>query len=213
LLPPVLIILLPQALNVCIALVEPLPPSPAEQQAAAAQGLGLGTLPVPSIDAAAAEVHAAMRAQATQCISKSIDKLVALLEVGDADRELPTSYGLLRPPVGLARLKAVELLAALLHSADELAGVLCVPVRTNWGAIDGWGLLFFGFDGSSGAHCQKQVATGPHMAAMFHSLTSSLPVTKLACPPAGHCLVVCRLEAHTLVPLLRCCPSSLQRVP
>ncbi len=107
-------------LNVCIALVEPLPPTPEQQ--AAAQGLGLGQLPPPAIDVAAAEIHAAMRAQAIQCISKSIDRLVALLEAVDADRQLPTSYGLLCPPVGLARLKAVELLAALLHSGDEAAG-------------------------------------------------------------------------------------------
>ena len=110
------------ALNVCIALVEPLPPSPAEQQAAA-QGLSLGALPVPAIDAAAVELHAAMRAQAIQCMSKSIDRLAALLEAVDGSRKLPTSYGLLQPPVGLARLKAVELLAALLHSGDEAAGV------------------------------------------------------------------------------------------
>ncbi|KAL4423891.1 hypothetical protein ABPG75_001192 [Micractinium tetrahymenae] len=116
------------ALNVCIALVEPLPPTPAEQQAAA-QGLGLGPLPTPAIDAAAVEIHAAMRAQAIQCISKSIDRLVALLEAVDADRQLPTSYGLLRPPVGLARLKAVELLAALLHSGDEAAESAVMSTR------------------------------------------------------------------------------------
>lgn len=115
------------ALNVCIALVEPLPPTPEQQ--AAAQGLGLGPLPTPAIDAAAVEIHAAMRAQAIQCISKSIDRLVALLEAVDADRQLPTSYGLLRPPVGLARLKAVELLAALLHSGDEAAECAVMSTR------------------------------------------------------------------------------------
>lgn len=110
------------ALNVCIALVEPLPPSLAEQQAAA-QGLGLGGgMPTPAVDAAAAEVHTAMQAQATQCISRSIDRLVALLDAEEPGRQLPTSYGLLQPPVGLARLKAVELLAALLHTGDEVAG-------------------------------------------------------------------------------------------
>jgi hypothetical protein len=112
------------ALNVCIALVEPLPPTPADQQAAA-QAIGLpGGMPPPAVDAAAAEVHAAMRAQATQCIARSIDRLVALLEATDQGRQLPTSYGLLQPPVGLPRLKAVELLAALLHSGDEAAGAL-----------------------------------------------------------------------------------------
>lgn len=112
---------LPQ-LNVCIALVEPLPPTPADQQAAA-QAIGLaGGMPPPAVDAAAAEVHAGMRAQATQCIARSIDRLVGLLEAADQGRQLPTSYGLLHPPVGLPRLKAVELLAALLHSGDEAAG-------------------------------------------------------------------------------------------
>lgn len=109
------------ALNVCISLVEPLPPSPAEQQAAA-QGLGLAPMPAAAVDVAVVEVHATMRAQAIQCISKSIDRLVDLLEAVDADHQLPTSYGLLQPPVGLARIKAVELLAALLHSGDEAAG-------------------------------------------------------------------------------------------
>lgn len=71
-----------------------------------------------------------MRAQAIQCISKSIDRLVALLEAVDANRHLPTSYGLLHPPVGLARLKAVELLAALLHSGDEAAGGTCAVQHT-----------------------------------------------------------------------------------
>lgn len=109
------------ALNVCIALVEPLPPTPADQQAAA-QAIGLASgMPPPAVDAAAAEVHAAMRAQATQCIARSIDRLVELLEAADQGRQLPTSYGLLQPPVGLPRLKAVELLAALLHSGDEAA--------------------------------------------------------------------------------------------
>ncbi|KAI7837910.1 hypothetical protein COHA_008291 [Chlorella ohadii] len=116
------------ALNVCIALVEPLPPNPAEQQAAA-QAIGLGGMPPPSVDAAAAEVHAAMRAQATQCIARSIDRLVALLEAADEGRQLPTSYGLLQPPVGLPRLKAVELLAALLHSGDEAAESAVMATR------------------------------------------------------------------------------------
>jgi hypothetical protein len=109
------------ALNVCIALVEPLPPSPADQQAAAA-GLSIGAAPSPGIDTAAAEVHAAMRGQATRCVAKYMHRLVALLESADPSRRLPTSYGLLHPPVGLARLKAMELLAALLHSGDETAG-------------------------------------------------------------------------------------------
>ncbi len=121
---------MPPQLNVCIALVEPLPPNPAEQQAAA-QAIGMGGMPPPSVDAAAAEVHAAMRAQATQCIARSIDRLVALLEAADEGRQLPTSYGLLQPPVGLPRLKAVELLAALLHSGDEAAGALRSGVRIN----------------------------------------------------------------------------------
>ncbi|KAI3432394.1 hypothetical protein D9Q98_003950 [Chlorella vulgaris] len=108
------------ALNVCIALVEPLPPSPADQQAAAA-GLSIGAAPSPGIDTAAAEVHAAMRGQATRCVAKYMHRLVALLESADPSRRLPTSYGLLHPPVGLARLKAMELLAALLHSGDETA--------------------------------------------------------------------------------------------
>lgn len=122
----------PLQLNVCIALVEPLPPTPADQQAAA-QAIGLASgMPPPAVDAAAAEVHAAMRAQATQCIARSIDRLVELLEAADQGRQLPTSYGLLQPPVGLPRLKAVELLAALLHSGDEAAGVSQTEDLCSW---------------------------------------------------------------------------------
>jgi hypothetical protein len=112
------------ALNVCIALVEPLPPSQAEAQAAAAAaaGLGLGPPPPPAVDAAAAELHAAMHAEAVRCLARSVGHLVALLEPTEGDAALPTSYGLLRPPLGLPRLKAVELLAARLRSGDADAG-------------------------------------------------------------------------------------------
>jgi hypothetical protein len=180
------------ALNVCIALVEPLPPSPAEAQAAAG-GMGMGSPLVQGVDAAAAEVHAVMRAQATRCIAASIDALVALLEAPDPARVLPTSYGLLRPPVGLARLKAVELLAALLHSGDEAAGegaaAMSVPGALRPGRLAAAGL------------CATQAAASPalaRVAAPSATLLSSL------CPLSPCATFSPHTLTATLWPLLPC---------
>jgi serine/threonine-protein phosphatase 6 regulatory subunit 3 len=95
------------ALNVCIALLEP-PPS-------AEMHHGGGMMMPP--DGAAAEVHERLRAEAIRCVSAACGRLVALLD-GAAGAELRTSYGLIRPPVGQLRLKAVDLLAALLRTGD-----------------------------------------------------------------------------------------------
>lgn len=107
------------ALNVCIALLEPpLPPLGAD-----GGGLGGGAGAQP--DPVAVVTQEAVRAEAIRCMSKSIAALVALVEGPPPMAELPTTYGLLRPPVGASRLKAVELLAALLRTGSPIAGGCC----------------------------------------------------------------------------------------
>ena len=177
----------------CIALVEPLPPTPADQQAAAQAGGIAGAMPPPAVDAAAAEVHAAMREQATQCIARSIDRLVALLEPVDGGRQLPTSYGLLQPPVGLPRLKAVELLAALLHNGAEAAGGVAAR-GAGWLAAQRQG----GVPGTASGGI-KQMAAGAAV---------GLGAAGWGCMPSRHSAGgPCRLRAAA------CCSSPSQPCP
>lgn len=98
------------ALNVCIALLEPLPQ---EQQLPPSQ--------LAAADAPSPDTQAMVKQQAINCISQSVDQLVAMLD--DApDRALETPYGLIKPPMGSSRLKAVELLAVLMRTGDSVAG-------------------------------------------------------------------------------------------
>lgn len=97
----------PHALNVCIALLEPLPPPDPT----------LGGSPQPGAD-----VQEQLRAEAIRCVSAAVDRLVSLLDQA-GEGELRTSYGVVRPPVGQLRLKAVDLLAALLRTADPQAEI------------------------------------------------------------------------------------------
>jgi serine/threonine-protein phosphatase 6 regulatory subunit 3 len=104
------------ALNVCLALLEPLTVDPT-----------IGRFPV-------ADIHDVLRREAVQCLSKgeTLDRLVELLD-GDSNtngakseshefsRELPTTYGVIRPPVGQLRLKIVDLLASLFRTGDPVA--------------------------------------------------------------------------------------------
>ncbi|KAH7621987.1 hypothetical protein Ndes2526B_g02812 [Nannochloris sp. 'desiccata'] len=106
------------ALNVCIALLEPLPPSdPNMQQMGNVSGSGGNGN---STGTSSADIHQQLRAEAIRCVAAAADRLVALLDdtaVGSG--ELRTSYGLVRTPVGQLRLKAVDLIAALLRTADS----------------------------------------------------------------------------------------------
>ncbi|KAL4544102.1 hypothetical protein Ndes2437B_g01894 [Nannochloris sp. 'desiccata'] len=103
------------ALNVCIALLEPLPPSdPNMQQMGNVSGSGGNGN---STGTSSADIHQQLRAEAIRCVAAAADRLVALLDdtaVGSG--ELRTSYGLVRTPVGQLRLKAVDLIAALLQA-------------------------------------------------------------------------------------------------
>ena len=95
------------ALNVCIALLEPPPPVDPT--------IGSATVGANGV----ADVHEQLRAEAIRCVAAACDRLVSLLEdTAAGTTELHTSYGLVRTPVGQLRLKAVDLVAALLRTAD-----------------------------------------------------------------------------------------------
>ena len=129
------------ALNVCLALLEPLTVDPT-----------MGRFPV-------TDIHDVLRQEAVRCLCQedTLARLVQLLEVGDganhedtadaADkvgkvgkvgtastivqgtvegdlfsiRCLPTTYGQVKPPVGQLRLKIVDLLASLFRTTDPMA--------------------------------------------------------------------------------------------
>lgn len=98
------------ALNLCIALLEPLPtgePSAGYPGGYPSMQNGITT-----------EVHEKLREEAIRCMAAAANRLVALL---DDDKsllgELSTSYGMIRRTVGQLRLKAVDLIAALLRTA------------------------------------------------------------------------------------------------
>jgi serine/threonine-protein phosphatase 6 regulatory subunit 3 len=104
------------ALNVCIALLEPLPPSDPNMQQMGNVSGGNGN----PAGTSSADIHQQLRAEAIRCVAAAADRLVALLDdsvVGSG--ELRTSYGVVRTPVGQLRLKAVDLIAALLRTADS----------------------------------------------------------------------------------------------
>lgn len=113
------------ALNVCIALLEPLP---TEQQLPPSQ--------LAAADAPSADTQAKVKQQAIKCISQSVGQLVAMLD--DApDTALETPFGLVKPPMGSSRLKAVELLAVLMRTGDATAGrrLACTTQRGCRGRV------------------------------------------------------------------------------
>lgn len=102
------------ALNVCLALLEPLTVDPT-----------IGRFPV-------TDIHDVLRQEAVRCLSQdaTLKRLVELLEVsGDKQNgtatiamdSLPTTYGQITPPVGQLRLKIVDLLASLFRTTEEIA--------------------------------------------------------------------------------------------
>ncbi|GAB4814745.1 hypothetical protein N2152v2_001791 [Parachlorella kessleri] len=97
------------ALNVCIALLEPLPQ---EQQLPPSQ--------LAAADAPSADTQAKVKQQAIRCISGSVDQLVAMLDDAPPGA-LETTFGVVSPPMGSSRLKAVELLAVLMRTGDATA--------------------------------------------------------------------------------------------
>ena len=107
-----------QALEVAIALLEPKDP-PAEPH----------LLP-PSAAAAAAEIDIAIKDAAVAGVVARLPALVALLDAAPAAAQ-ETPYGVLAPPLGLTRIKAVALLVALLRTGRGAA----VEGVVNAGAV------------------------------------------------------------------------------
>ena len=95
------------ALNVCLALLEPLIIDPT-----------MNRFPQNNL-------HEQLRREAVKCLSQGVDRLVSMMDP-PADEtkalsELKTTYGMIKPPVGQLRLKIVDLLASLFRSRDPLA--------------------------------------------------------------------------------------------
>lgn len=63
-----------------------------------------------------------MRSVGLQEIVARLGRLKQIMQNSKpVDKQLPTPFGLLAPPLGTARLKAVELVAALVHTGDPVA--------------------------------------------------------------------------------------------
>jgi len=108
---------LTHALNLCIALLEPIH---SLTEAHHHQYGGGDPVSQDILD-----LQMQLRHGAVRCVAKSVNKLVAMLD-DQKDLEMRTSYGVIRPPVGQSRLKAVELLAALLRAGEEEAEVAVI---------------------------------------------------------------------------------------
>eukprot|EP00887_Chlorella_sp_A99_P006009 scaffold27.g6009.t1 len=107
------------ALNVCVALLDPLPSMPGAASGGVDIGgggdMGGGMQPDPAV----LETQEVLRAETIRCMSRSIHALVALLEAAPVIAELHTTYGLLRPPVEAAVMstRGVQLSMDLLLAA------------------------------------------------------------------------------------------------
>lgn len=77
-----------------------------------------------------------------------LGKLLELLDVSSDATVLPTTYGELRPPLGMHRLKIVEFIAVLLRNGNEVArqGLVCL------GAIQMVINLFFDYPFNNALH-------------------------------------------------------------
>ena len=93
------------ALNVCLALLEPLTMDPT-----------MGRITI-------SDVHDELRREAVKCLSGGVDKLVCMMDPLEDSilSELRTTYGMINPPVGQLRLKIVDLLASLFRTTDPIA--------------------------------------------------------------------------------------------
>jgi len=109
---------LTHALNLCIALLEPIH-SLTEAHHHHQYGGG------DPVNQDILDLQMQLRHGAVRCVAKSVNKLVAMLD-DKKDLEMRTSYGVIKPPVGQSRLKAVELLAALLRAGEEEAEVAVI---------------------------------------------------------------------------------------
>jgi hypothetical protein len=89
------------ALNVCLALLEPLNVDPS-----------MGRFPL-------TDVHNELRKEAVRCLSRGVGRLVVMMDPKENEcimTELRTTYGMIKPPMGQLRLKIVDLLASLFRT-------------------------------------------------------------------------------------------------
>lgn len=109
---------LTHALNLCIALLEPVH-SLTEAHHHHQYGGG------DPVSQDILDLQMQLRHGAVRCVAKSVNRLVAMLD-DKKNLEMRTSYGVIKQPVGQSRLKAVELLAALLRAGEEEAEVAVI---------------------------------------------------------------------------------------
>eukprot|EP00850_Spirogloea_muscicola_P011273 SM000069S20710 [mRNA] locus=s69:421571:428778:+ [translate_table: standard] len=83
---------------------------------------------------------------------QQLGELVSLLDVIGDEAVLPTTYGLLKPPLGIHRLKIVEFIAVLLRTKSEVAREELVKVGAIQTAVN----LFFSFPFNNMLHHQVE---------------------------------------------------------
>eukprot|EP00897_Mesotaenium_endlicherianum_P008159 jgi/Mesen1/7371/ME000381S06606 len=81
-----------------------------------------------------------------------IGDLVALLDFSGDENLLPTTYGQLKPPLGMHRLKVIEFVAVLLRTDSEVARRELIRLRAVQIALD----LFFRFPFNNMLHHQVE---------------------------------------------------------
>ena len=120
------------ALNVCLALLEPLSMDPT-----------MGRITI-------SDVHDELRREAVRCLSGGVDKLVCMMDPPEESNvsELKTTYGMIRPPVGQLRLKIVDLLASLFRTTDPVAEGAVMGTHAVQKAMD----MFFEYPFNNALH-------------------------------------------------------------
>ncbi|GBG72667.1 hypothetical protein CBR_g12239 [Chara braunii] len=84
---------------------------------------------------------------------QSLGDLLALLDITGDETVLPTTYGQLKPPLGIHRLKIVEFISILLQTGSEMARVELIRL----GAIQMVLKLFFQFPYNNLLHHQVEI--------------------------------------------------------
>ncbi|KAL3130903.1 hypothetical protein ABBQ38_000230 [Trebouxia sp. C0009 RCD-2024] len=150
-----------QALHICIALLE-------RRQAPQAQAGGRGEPLRQSVERAAAagvELDSKLEADAVASICHHTPHLAALLDTSPPFTQLETTYGLLDPPLGSARLAVIGLIGSLLSTGSPVAEQAIV-------------------ESDSLSRCLQLVVQYPFNS-MLHHLVTDIITTALAAGPAS----------------------------
>lgn len=107
---------LKQALHICIALLERRQPPESSNQGEEALRQS-----VERAAAATAELYSKLEGDTVEGICQHTDRLAALLDIPPERAQLETTYGVLRPPLGSARLAVIALVASLLTTGSSFA--------------------------------------------------------------------------------------------